>query len=208
MDKQEFSQEELNKLAADKEFNQEVESDPQIEELMNARQIEEAEEDFEILIVLDGKCKIVGQEFPPPTMGVFSLLELINSPFLDPSDDTGIKLLDIERLLYVLKYREKAVSDIIEATRIKREIDRTAEIAKVSAEHYKVHVEALKENAASWKEFDMMVASFAEELGIYDQHNAIRAINQYLNACYHGFNMLPEHSRADKKKEGNMIMNG
>jgi hypothetical protein len=160
----------------------------------------------ETLAALGGSEKISRFTVPQPTMGVFPLLEIIDSPFLRPGSPE-ITLREVYETLYVIMYKQKAVTGIYRAFRADNRLKSVQAIAEKSPDFYYVYLRALAEFADRRAEFDIEVAKFADELGVFDMLEAIRIVNSFLNASSGGFSMLPDDAKeSDKKKD--LTLNG
>jgi len=154
----------------------------------------------ETLAALGGEEKISRFTIPQPTMGVFPLLEIIASPFLKPGSPE-ITLREVYETLYVITRRQEAVPGIYRAFRADERLKSAQGIAERSPDFYYVYLRALAEFADRRAEFDIEVAKFAEELGVFDMLEAIRIVNDYLNAATGGFSMLPDDAKESGKKK-------
>ena len=155
----------------------------------------------ETLAALGGREKFADLAFPQPTMGIFPLLEMIDSPFLKADPNIEVKLQQIYETLYIIMKRKDAVSPIYRAFRANQRLSSAEGAAGRSPDFFYVYLRAIAEFADFRSDFDLEVAEFASSLGVFDMLEAIRLINDYLDASTGGFSMIPEGKPEDKKKD-------
>lgn len=109
----EFSQDQLNVLGHDNVFLDRVKTDEVLNQTFSEKDQDRNAEVTELIlsmggdIVLKSSKKRVGEvRFKAPTIGVISMLGIINTPFLPPRRNP--KIIEIERALYVLMASEEA----------------------------------------------------------------------------------------------------
>jgi hypothetical protein len=181
-------------------FESQKDIDRQVQESLRTETDKQVrQETFAALGATDKVAKIA---IPQPTMGVFPLLEMIESPFLKSDPNVEIRLQQIYETLYVLCRRREAVAPIYRAFRAEERMKAAAELAEKSPDFYYAYLRAIAEFASWRNDFDLEVANFADELGVFDMLAAIELVNEYLNASTGGFTMIPAAAaEQDKKKD-------
>ncbi|OGV36977.1 MAG: hypothetical protein A2020_16380 [Lentisphaerae bacterium GWF2_45_14] len=183
------------------------EADSRIDEILNhvdARRIS-----FETLAALGGGVKIGRITIPPPSMGVLSLLDMIESPFVT-GDASKISINEVLKSLYVMSRGRDAVQPLMESIALGKSIEKSKEIAEKSPQFFDVYLKYHAINAAKRSAFDAAVDAFADEIGLFDPEAAISLIGDYLTACMAGFDMLEKKPESDlvKKKSGFWTLTG
>jgi hypothetical protein len=157
------------------------------------------ERDEETLQSLGANLVINGVEFPPPTTAVLSLLEIIESPFVigfGEADD--IKLRHINEVLYILKFRDKAVDSLFDMVRYEK-------MATKSPEFFEIYLKSL-----NFGVFQKKVFKFAETLGNFNHLEVISQLQSYMMICFNAFDMIPKKNDKDTslKKKDILTQNG
>ena len=162
--------------------------------------------DFEIS---GGGVKIGRITIPPPSMGVLSLLDMIESPFVT-GDASKISINEVLKSLYVMSRGRDAVQPLMESIALGKSIEKSKEIAEKSPQFFDVYLKYHAINAAKRSAFDAAVDAFADEIGLFDPEAAISLIGDYLTACMAGFDMLEKKPESDlvKKKSGFWTLTG
>ena len=155
--------------------------------------------DLETASILEGELEINGVSFPAPTTAFIMFLDLIRSPFVYKSEP---KLSDIYDALFVLKYREQAVSDVYGMFSVKKYLDKYEHLIEKSPEYLTVVLTHREKYEQKLQKFHTLAATFGEKIGIFDIQEVANKIEDYITICFGGFNMLPKNSDdTDKKKD-------
>jgi len=132
--------------------------------------------DGEIWSIAGGGISVFGLRVKAPSLGVFSLLESYESPFIAHPEDCT--LLDVWRVLYINDRREKCVQEVMDWA-------------------YPSHgSEFVHEDTTTWREFDHNAFAFGAEH--YDENTPMEEIAQDVEKLYkwfllafEGFEMIP-----------------
>lgn len=189
----------LSDYANKPRFETDKDMDRQIKESLRTET--DAQISEETFAALGGREKVAKLAVPQPSMGVFPLLEMIDSPFLKGDSNTEIKLQQVFEALYVIVKRKDAVSPIYRAFRANERLLTATKSANQSPDFFYVYLRAIAEFADFRSDFDLEVAEFADSLGVFNMLNAIQLINDYLDTSTGGFSMIPAGKSDDKKKD-------
>ena len=169
--------------------------------------IEPVQEDYdtETSSILEGNLEINGVTFPPPTTAFIMFLDLIRSPFLYNNTDTSLN--DIYDALFVLKYREQAVSDVYGMFSAKKYLDKYEPLIEKSPEYLDVVLKYRERYEQKLQKFHSLAAAFGEKIGIFDIQEVAEMIKDYISACFGGFEMIPQKTDGKSKKK-DLTVNG
>jgi hypothetical protein len=162
--------------------------------------VEQSEDNFDIETssILGGELEINGVVFPAPTTAFLMFLDLINSPFIFKNEPT---LADVYDVLFILKYREQAVSDIYGMFSAKKYLDKYEYLVEKSPEYLEVVLKYRERYEQKLQKFHALAASFGEKLGVFEIQEVTNEISEYIASCFGGFNMLPKGDGDGKKKD-------
>lgn len=161
-------------------------------------EVEDSEENYDIesSLSLDSEMEINGIEFPAPTTAFLMFLDLMKSPFILGGDPT---LQDIYASLFVLKFREKAFKDCYGIFAARKYLDKYEKLIEKSPEYLDVVLKYREEYENKLQKFHSMAAAFGESLGVFKFEDIGKKIEQYIMACFGGFDMLPKENGHKKK---------
>jgi hypothetical protein len=198
-----FTREELELIAADREFERKLNDDELLDKLMNEPEKPLQRERFESLCFLaDGGITIAGVKLPPPTAGAWLLLTLLECPLVVPGAKNDITVADFFRALYVLKNGKDAVAPLLPYQSLKAELAEQAEHAGESDQLFGVYLAKLSEVSRAKAEFDRLVLDFGSGLGRFDYVKAVVDLETYLDAAFAGFELMPRKEQPKKKTNG------
>lgn len=151
-----------------------------------------------------GQLEINGVSFPSPTTALVMFFDLIQSPFI-----TGAKpqIIDVYDALYVLKFRDKALSDVSGMFQAKKYLDEYEKLIEKSPEYLDVVLKYREKFEARLQKFHSMAAQFGETLGIIHLEEVGKQIASYVNSCFGGFEMIPKNTDEEHKKK-DLTVNG
>jgi hypothetical protein len=146
-----------------------------------ARYIKNKEVDFdgEIFACMNLPFCIAGLEIRPPAIGVFSLLEVIDSLFI--KDFAKSDAMDFCRALYIAHCRKAAAEDV------------RGWIKQGGRENFRV------KDPNVWIDWDRKVAKFADEINISSLSPAdIAAFKNFLTEnTFNGYDMIPDSGQSE-----------
>lgn len=161
-------------------------------------EVEDSEDNYDIesSLSLDSEMEINGVEFPAPTTAFLMFLDLVKSPFISGGDPT---LQDIYTSLFVLKFRERAFKDCYGIFSARKYLDKYEKLIEKSPEYLDVVLKYREEYENKLQKFNSMAAAFGESLGIFKFEDIAKRIEEYIMACFGGFDMIPKKGERKKK---------
>lgn len=161
--------------------------------------------DTEAASILEGELEINGISFPPPTTAFIMFLDLIRSPFIYNNIDTSLN--DIYDALFVLKYREQAVSNVYGIFSAKKYLDKYEPLIEKSPEYLDVVLKYREKYEQKLQKFHGLAAAFGEKIGVFNIQEVADMIKDYIAACFGGFEMIPQNTDKESKKK-DLTVNG
>jgi len=129
-----FSHDEARLLEKDAEFQRRVATDAELNRLFNPPPDDEDERE-QTARALGSGIVVAGVPLPPPTVGTFRLLSMVNSEFLAAERKFDDLAREVTLALYVMSRGHRAVMPYCEQFRMRRAIERHAKHAKESPAH-------------------------------------------------------------------------
>ena len=199
-----FSHDEARLLEKDAEFQRRVATDAELNRLFNPPPDDEDERE-QTARALGSGIVVAGVPLPPPTVGTFRLLSMVNSEFLAAERKFDDLAREVTLALYVMSRGHRAVMPYCEQFRMRRAIERHAKHAKESPAHLDRILAAERTLAAELAEWDAALARFSSTVikpaGMSLTEIATE-IDAYLTAALSGFKLLPQVVRAGEDGAG------
>lgn len=165
------------------------------------RQASRQEIRLQYLSSLNGQLVIAGLPVPQPATATYSLLTVIDSPFVTGAfGPDGLAAADIIKALYVLVEREKVLDTLFVSTHANARIEATSRIAEKSPEFYEKYLDALAQNATGFARFERDAMKWGERLGVFDLDEVGRQIVEYMRLSHAGWELIPTDDDDSKKK--------
>jgi len=130
--------------------------------------------DLEIYAAMGASLPVGGFLVRSPSLGVFSLLETYESPFIAHPEKCSV--LEFWRVLYINEFREKCLQDVMEWAPSGKE-------GLVKAD-----------NQDTWQTFDWAVFDWGKEIDMVHEEfmsEAFSKVCQWFNMSFEGFDMVP-----------------
>ena len=193
-----FSHDEARLLEKDAEFQRRVSTDAELNRLFNPPPDDEDERE-QTARALGSGLVIAGVPLPPPTVGTFRLLSLVNSEFLAAERKFEDLAREVTLALYVMSRGHRAVMPYCEQFRARRVIERYAKHAAESPAHLDRLIAEERRLAKELAGWDAALARFSSTVikpaGMSLTEIAAE-IDAYLSAALAGFDLLPQVVRA------------
>lgn len=134
---------------------------------------------------------------PALTAGRLALLDVIDSPVLDPAGQPT--RLDAIRALYVLAVGPDAVAPVTRALRHAQGLEQAREHAGRSPEMFREWLAYVELAGEGWVEFDQRALVWLDGSGIQDLAAALGALAQALEDAVRGFAIVPAREGEDQQ---------
>jgi hypothetical protein len=184
-------------LVNDAGFQQAVGSDEELNRLFHEQAAELPLKDAELLVAISGKILIAGKQFPAPTAGTISLLEIIESPFISTGESNStMDLTDAFEALLILKERKAIAIYLLAIKKYQLTLERLQEKAKTdqSPELAEAVVKAAEKLDGARTYFSNLASQFAQdEFGDTDISSIFDDLQMYLGMSG-GYDMLPSQA--------------
>lgn len=163
----------------DPEFQRIMNEDPELVRLMNEPDKPAATLNLETLLFTGSGVLIDSAGYPPPTLGVWAMLKLIENPFAVGGNPEAIDLL---AALYIIKHRAKAMRPLLPLLH--------CQCPSVSVSESSCSCSFRLAQARA--NFEITVLNWASTLNL-NFERAVADLHIYLTACFSGFELLPSH---------------
>lgn len=142
--------------------------------------------------VMGAGTTILGQQIPAPSMGVISLLNIINSPFVCPQD-RELNVQDIYDAMYILCKKQEALNIVTSGQQKTKQIEKLEKMVK-DKDTFLTYSQ-LFILCDYTQEFKTKAFEFGETLGIFDIGEIGGQILDYLNICMYGYSWLESQKK-------------
>jgi hypothetical protein len=192
-----MTRDQMIRMAGDAEFQAKLANDPELRRIAERSDCKHVDS-MESAIALGCGFTVAGREFSPPSAGVLSALELIDSPFVTPGIE--IRRADVSKALYIMAERSKAVGPLFMARRFEERLQSVKELCAANQDALLVWMRYSEQADTAWAEFDRKAEEFADSLGAYKFDSVVDDLFDYLRLCG-GLELIPRSGSAEKKTD-------
>lgn len=194
------------KLISNAGFQQAVGGDEELNRCFHEQAVELPLKDAEFLVAACGGILVAGKQFPAPSAVIISLLEIIDSPFLDRNKSTDdIVLADAIAVMYILRKRKVAIPYLLDVKMNQLVLERLQNSTDKDHDDIKTAIAFYRENVnRSMEVFRAAALENCLDVADCDEYTVVRQLQMFLDMAG-GFDMLPQLTLSDSKKRLRMF---